>query len=107
MSSASYGKFDRIAPNEASQRLRKPSFSGFMVFHHASFKKKATNLQPTRKKGIAPVSSNAEKEPLLRVSESEVSTKAGRGQLLEDSGSRAVRRWLHRQAQSRQGLMAF
>ncbi|CAE7771143.1 RRS1 [Symbiodinium sp. CCMP2456] len=42
VSSASYGKFDRIAPNEA------------------------TNLQPTRKKGIAPVSSNAEKDSYLK-----------------------------------------
>ena len=37
MSSASYGKFDRVAPNEA------------------------TNLQPKRKKGVAPVAGSVEK----------------------------------------------
>lgn len=37
MSSASYGKFDRVAPNEA------------------------TNLQPKRKKGVAPVAGGVEK----------------------------------------------
>ena len=83
---------------------------GSLMFHRvstAASQQKATNLQPTRKKGIAPVSSNAEKEPLRRVSESDIYTSAVPGQLPEDSRSRAVRRWLHRQTQSRQGLMTF
>ncbi|CAJ1373142.1 unnamed protein product [Effrenium voratum] len=42
VSSASFGKFDRVAPNEA------------------------TNLQPKRKKGITPVSAGAEKENYLK-----------------------------------------
>eukprot|EP00931_Biecheleriopsis_adriatica_P031479 TRINITY_DN18457_c0_g1_i1.p1 TRINITY_DN18457_c0_g1~~TRINITY_DN18457_c0_g1_i1.p1 ORF type:complete len:310 (+),score=80.19 TRINITY_DN18457_c0_g1_i1:51-980(+) len=42
VSSASFGKFDRIAPNEA------------------------TNLQPKQKKGVAPVSGGAEKERYLK-----------------------------------------
>lgn len=42
VSSASYGKFDRVAPNEA------------------------TNLQPKRKKGVAPVSGGVEKDNYLK-----------------------------------------
>jgi len=42
VSSASFGKFDRVAPNEA------------------------TNLQPKRKKGVAPVSGGAEKDHYLK-----------------------------------------
>jgi regulator of ribosome biosynthesis len=42
VSSASFGKFDRIAPNET------------------------TNLQPKQKKGVAPVSSSAEKDRYLK-----------------------------------------
>ena len=56
VSSASFGKFDRIAPNEANRHAL------FAV--ELSLQREATNLQPKRKKGIAPVNSGAEKEPL-------------------------------------------